>query len=304
MSTRLAHNELKGQRILIAGAGGQVGTALQKTMPSAVEQLALDSKDLDITDTQAVEEIVTQFKPDWIINAAAYTAVDKAESEPEKAFSINRDGAANLAFAANSISARMVQISTDYVFDGTQASPYKPDDPVGPINVYGESKLAGEIAAREILGDNLLILRTAWVYSVKSRNFLTSMLRLLSDVEELRVVEDQVGTPTSANTLANTILRAIKHEVVGTHHWTDAGVASWYDFACAIGEYGRELGIIDRKANIIPIRTLDYPTPAKRPTCSVLDKQSTRDLIGDNGLHWRDVLRDVLVDSIKSNVIQ
>jgi dTDP-4-dehydrorhamnose reductase len=304
MSTRLAQKELEGQRILIAGAGGQVGTALQKTMPSAVEQLALDSKNLDITDTQAVEEIVTQFKPDWIINAAAYTAVDKAESEPEKAFSINRDGAANLALAATSVSARMVQISTDYVFEGTKASPYKPDDPVGPINVYGESKLAGEIATREILGEDLLILRTAWVYAPHRKNFLTTMLRLMQERDELKVVEDQIGTPTSASTLANTILHAIKHGVVGAHHWTDAGVASWYDFACAIGEYGRELGILDQRAHIVPIRTLDYPTPAKRPICSVLDKQSTRDLIGDNGLHWRDVLRDVLVDSITANVIQ
>ena len=288
------HNEQEGRRILIAGAGGQVGIALQQTMPAGVELLALDSKGLNITDTQAVKEAVAQFKPDWIINAAAYTAVDKAESEADLAFLINRDGAANLASAAESVGSRMVQISTDYVFDGTQARPYKPDDPVNPINVYGESKLAGEVTTREILDEDLLVLRTAWVYAPHGKNFLTTMLRLMQERDELRVVEDQIGTPTNAYTLAGAIFSAIKNEVTGTHHWTDAGVASWYDFACSIYETARSIGVVSKDCVIQPIATADYPTVAMRPNCSVLDKSDFRNLLNKNAVQWCQELKSVI----------
>lgn len=291
MSNQLQHSELEGRRILIAGAGGQVGIALQKIMPTGVKILALDSKALDITDSSSVNDTVARFKPDWIINAAAYTAVDKAESEPEKAFSINRDGAANLARTAESISARMVQISTDYVFDGSQARPYKPDDAVNPINVYGESKLAGEIASRDVLGDNLLIIRTAWVYASHGNNFFTSMLRYMQDKKELKIVEDQIGTPTNAFSLAETIYSSIKSEVTGTYHWTDAGVASWYDFACCIYRLGRLNGMIDSECNIIPILSCQYNTLAKRPSYSVLDKSEIRCKLGLKKIqHWQYLL--------------
>jgi dTDP-4-dehydrorhamnose reductase len=285
---------LEGRRILLTGAGGQVGIALQRQMPSGVELLALDRQGLDITDAEAVADIARSFRPDCIINAAAYTAVDKAESEPEAAFAINRDGAANLARAAESVKARMVQISTDYVFDGRQARPYRPDDPVNPINVYGESKLAGEVATREILGEDLLILRTAWVYSAHGKNFLTTMLRLMRERVELKVVEDQVGTPTSADSLARVILSTISHEMKGVHHWTDAGVATWYDFACAIYDMRMAADLCVKRCDIVPIQSTDYATLAKRPGCSLLDKRSTRESIDVNGVRWENELGQVI----------
>jgi len=218
--------------------------------------------------------------------------VDKAESEPEAAFAINREGAANLARAAELVKARMVHISTDYVFDGRQARPYKPDDPVNPLNVYGESKLAGESAIREVLGDNLLIIRTAWVYAAHGKNFLTTMLRLMREQDELRVVEDQIGTPTSAVSLASVILMSVSSNLTGIHHCTDAGVASWYDFAIAIRELVTDLDI--KSCRIHPIQTVEYQTPAKRPICSVLDKTSLRASGVTHEVSWWGALHDVL----------
>lgn len=283
---------LSGIRILLAGAGGQLGVAMQQCIPESVELIALDRATLDITDHDAVSDAVRRFRPDWVINAAAYTAVDKAESEIDIAFAINRDGAANLAQAAAGSNARMVHISTDYVFDGKQARPYLPDDTVNPINVYGESKLAGEVSVREVLGEEALILRTAWVYAPHGKNFLTTMLKLMKELGELKVVEDQIGSPTSVYSLANGILAAIANKFSGTHHWTDAGITSWYDFACAINEYAATTGT--KACNIYPIPTSDYPTPAKRPSCAVLDKQSMRNAIGYHGVQWKDALRGVM----------
>lgn len=281
------------KKILITGSNGQLGIALQKIKADKVEILALDRSKLDITNFMQVKDVVSQFKPDWIINTAAFTAVDRAESEFDLAFLINRDGAKNLARSAKEIGARMVQVSTDYVFDGNKGGPYKADDPVNPINVYGESKLAGEVAVREILGNESLILRTAWVYASHGNNFFTTMLRLMKEREELKVVEDQIGTPTNAYTLAGAIFSAIQNEVTGIHHWTDAGVASWYDFACAINELGVSEGILESPCHITPIPTEVYPTPAKRPICSLLDKQDFRKSIGEDGEQWQVVLRQM-----------
>jgi dTDP-4-dehydrorhamnose reductase len=302
LNTSELQQALSGRRILLAGANGQLGITLQQTMPETVELLALDRKALDITNRKAVIEMVSNFRPDWLINAAAYTAVDKAESEPEIAFAINRDGTAHLAQAAVEANARLVHISTDYVFDGKQSRPYLPDDPVNPINVYGESKLAGELATREVLNEQALILRTSWVYAPHGKNFLTTMLRLMRERNELKVVEDQVGTPTSTLSLANAILTAIAREVTGTHHWTDAGVTSWYDFACAIREQSEAVGINLTDCNISPIPTSDYPTPAKRPACSLLDKQSMRSAIGEDGIQWENNLRQTLKSLVCLNI--
>jgi len=285
------NKEFEACSILLVGAGGQVGISLQQQMPKNVNLLSLDRHKLDITDSKAVSAAISHFQPDWIINAAAYTAVDTAESEPEIAFAINRDGAANLARAAEAVNACMIQISTDYVFDGTQTRPYRPDDPVNPINVYGESKLAGEEATKKIMGHDLLILRTAWVYAPHGKNFLTTMLRLMKERNELRIVEDQIGTPTSASTLANVILRGIANNVTGTHHWTDAGIASWYDFACAIQEFAQDAELFLGECHLSPIHTSEYPTPAKRPMYSVLDKSAFRQAINMEGLQWRKALQ-------------
>lgn len=292
MNSEAIQNELHGCRVLIAGSDGQLGFALQQGKPKDVDLRALPSNRLDITDAKAVNATVEQFKPHWVINAAAYTAVDKAESEYDSAFSVNRDGAANLAYAAKSAGARMVQVSTDYVFDGKQARPYEPHDPVNPINVYGESKLAGEIVTREVVGEDLLIVRTAWVYALRGKNFLTTMLRLMNERNELSVVEDQVGAPTSAFTLAQAIWQAIK--ITGVHHWTDAGAASWYDFACAIYEYASERKLVKNQCILRPLSSGAYPTAANRPPCSLLNKQSFRGSLGYDGEQWRRVLKQMI----------
>lgn len=283
-------------RILLAGANGQLGLDLthRAAQLDGVELHARGRDSLDITDAAAVQQAVADLHPDCVINAAAYTAVDRAESEQAAAFTVNRDGAANLARAAAAQGARMVQVSTDYVFDGELERPYRPDDPPNPINVYGESKLAGEHAVRDTLGDQALILRTAWVYAAHGRNFLQSMLRLMAEREELGVIEDQIGTPTSTIGLADTILATIRHGISGTHHWTDAGVASWYDFAIAIQTRAAALGLDTTRCRIHPISWRAYPTAARRPLNSRLDKARLRTALEQDGEPWPTALQTTL----------
>jgi len=284
-------------RVIVTGANGQLGWELQRTCPEGVELHPMTSADLDITNAQAVMERVKAIQPDWIINAAAYTAVDKAESEPERAYAVNEHGARHLAETARAVGARMAHVSTDFVFDGEHGKPYKPDDATAPLGIYGASKLAGEIAVRETLGDQALIIRTAWVYSTHGSNFVKTMLRLMREREQLGIVADQIGSPTWAHGLALALWQAIALDLHGTHHWTDAGVASWYDFACAIHEEARDLGLLERDTIIRPIRTVDYPTPARRPGFSVLDKTSTWQALGiTTPTHWRPQLRAMLTE--------
>jgi dTDP-4-dehydrorhamnose reductase len=206
---------------------------------------------------------------------------------------VNRDGAANLARGAVEAGARFAHVSTDFVFDGRSSRPYRPDDPAAPLGVYGASKLAGEHAvAAEAPG--ALILRTAWVYSPQGGNFLKTMLRLMADRGEVRVVADQIGTPTSATTLAAALWTLAVKGARGTHHFTDAGVASWYDFAEAIGEDAHAAGLLPAAPKVTPIATEDYPTPAARPAFSVLDKRSAWEILGATSDHWRRTMRDVL----------
>lgn len=280
--------------MLITGSGGQLGTELAGTAPPGAELVRTDRAELDITDRNSVLEFVKEIKPDLIINAAAYTAVDKAESEPDLAFRINRDGAAHLAQAAKKAGARIIHVSTDYVFDGRQGSPYKPDDKPNPLNVYGESKLAGERAVQEITEGRGLIVRTAWVYSAHGHNFVKTMLRLLRERKEVRVVCDQIGTPTHARGLADALWRfAGRADLHGIYHWTDAGVASWYDFAEAVRscrlrrEPRQDVGLL------YPIPSSQYNTPAVRPAYCVLDKFSTWSEIG-SAKHWAAGLSEML----------
>lgn len=291
------------QRILLTGANGQLGWELQRTCPAHIELHAHDANTLDITDALAVRDAVQAIKPDWIINAAAYTAVDKAESETTLAYAVNRDGARHLAEAAraasalNAVSARMVQVSTDFIFDGEQGHPYRPDAVPSPLGVYGASKLAGELAVRDTLGEHALILRTAWVYSAHGHNFVKTMLRLMKEREQLSIVADQVGSPTWAHGLAQAIWQATTINLNGTHHWTDAGTASWYDFAQAIHDEARALGLLERDCALHPIATADYPTPARRPGFSLLDKASTWQALHiSQPTHWRAQLRAMLIE--------
>jgi dTDP-4-dehydrorhamnose reductase len=284
-------------KVLITGADGQVGWELQQTGPADVEIIALRRADLDITDLSAVRSVMQQLQPDLVINAAAYTAVDKAEEEADKAYGVNEDGAANIARAVEDCSARLIHLSTDFVFDGNQFEPYLPEDEPKPTGVYGASKLQGERAVVAETMGRAVVLRTAWVYSVHGSNFVKTMLRLMAERDELKIVADQVGTPTWAKELAKAIwLIADKTDMQGTYHWTDDGTASWYDFAVAIQEEARELGLLQKMIPVKPIKTEEYPTPAKRPPYSVLDKTSTCAALGYTPPHWRESLRRMLVE--------
>ncbi|HEY5667228.1 MAG TPA: dTDP-4-dehydrorhamnose reductase [Gammaproteobacteria bacterium] len=282
-------------KTLITGAGGQVGRALAALAPVSFEVVATARGDLDLADAGATAEFVAAHEPDLIINAAAYTAVDRAESEPELAHEINAAAADRLAAAAAAQGARMIHLSTDFVFDGSHSTPYAPDAATAPLSVYGQTKLEGERAVRTRLPEASVILRTAWVYAAVGHNFLLTMLRLMGEGRPLRVVADQIGTPTSAASIAETVWAlAAQTDLEGTYHWTDAGVASWYDFAMAISEEAVACGLLSAPASVTPITTEEYPTAAHRPAFSVLDTRSTCAATGLAPAHWRVRLRQVL----------
>jgi dTDP-4-dehydrorhamnose reductase len=280
-------------RALVTGAGGQLANELLRHAPGDAEVVALTEHELNICDEAAVAAAMAAQAPDVVFNAAAYTAVDRAESDPATAFRVNRDGAAILARAANAAGAKMVHVSTDFVFDGQTTRPYRPEDEAAPLGVYGASKHAGDQAVAAAAPDALIV-RTAWVYSTWGGNFLKTMLRLMGERSEVRVVADQIGTPTSATTLAETLWGLTRAGASGMFHCTDAGVASWYDFAQAIAEDAHELGMIRAGVGVIPIATQDYPTPARRPAFSVLDKTTTWTALGGPPQHWRIAMRQVL----------
>ncbi|MBS0419104.1 MAG: dTDP-4-dehydrorhamnose reductase [Proteobacteria bacterium] len=282
-------------KALITGAGGQVGRILLKSAPANWTAGGLAHADLDIGDEAAVRNAVRAQRPDLIISAGAYTAVDKAESEPEAAERANSMGPRHLAVAARETGARLLHISTDFVFDGRGSRPYRPDAATDPQSVYGRTKRSGEEAVLQVLPETGVVLRTAWVYAAEGNNFVRTMLRLMSSKGHVRVISDQVGTPTSATSLAEAIWAvAARPDVKGTHHWTDLGVASWYDFAVAIAEEAVALGLVPASVRVDPIATEEYPTPARRPAYSVLDKRSLLDLLGIPARHWRVNLRSVL----------
>jgi dTDP-4-dehydrorhamnose reductase len=284
-------------KVLITGCNGQLGWELKRSMPQGIEAMWTDVAELDISSITAVNALVQQFQPNVVINAAAYTAVDKAETDKEISFKINRDGAANLAKAAASVGARFLHVSTDFVFDG-QGKPYQPTDKVNPLSVYGASKFEGE---QQVLasGAQALIVRTAWVYCSHGGNFVKTMLRLMAEKPTLNVVCDQVGSPTWAKGLATTLWAyAVAAEATtGIVHYTDSGVASWYDFAVAIQEEALVLGLLKVAVPITPIPAAQYPTPARRPGFSVLDKATTIVAFGA-APHWRVQLRAMLKELI------
>jgi dTDP-4-dehydrorhamnose reductase len=277
-------------KALITGANGQLGRALVASAPAGTTVVAHGSDTLDITCRDAVAAAVAAERPDLILNAAAYTAVDRAESDAERAAAVNAAAVGVLAEAAGQAGARLVHVSTDFVFDGEAGSPYRPDAPTNPLGVYGRTKLDGERAA----GADALIVRTAWVYAPTGGNFVRTMLRLMGERPEVRVVADQVGTPTYAPGLAAALWTLAGQGVTGTHHYTDAGAASWYDFAVAIQEEAVALGLLARAVPVVPIATADFPTPARRPSYSVLDKASCWAALGGPTPHWRENLRVML----------
>lgn len=282
-------------KALIVGARGQLGRGLQATAPAGANLTCVGSDELDITRAEAVQTLVAQEKPDLLLNAAAYTAVDKAEQEEARALAINGTAVGTLADAARAVGARFVHVSTDFVFDGLSGIPYTPDMPTAPLSAYGRTKLVGE----QLAGPDALIVRTAWVYAPTGGNFVRTMLRLMSERPEVRVVADQIGTPTYAPGLASALWTMAGAGVTGLHHYTDSGAASWYDFAVAIQEEALAAGLLSQEARIVPIPTADYPTPAKRPHYSVLDKSSTYKALGGPTPHWRTNLR-IMMAAIKA----
>lgn len=280
-------------KVLITGAGGQLGWELRRSAPAGSLVYALTKDKLDVTNRAQVETRLRELRPEIVINAAAYTAVDLAEKEPERAYAVNAAGAENLARVAKAEGLRLVHLSTDLVFGGSHSTPYLPSDAAEPLSTYGVSKLEGERKVLEITDG--LVVRTSWVYSANGHNFVKTILRLLEESSTIDVVSDQIGTPTWARGLAEALWEmAPRASLRGVYHWTDTGVASWYDLAVAVLEYGSALGLVKHPASIRPVRTSDYPSVAKRPTMSVLDKTDTREALKRRPPHWRLALQRML----------
>jgi len=287
-------------RILVCGAAGQVGRELlDRADAYGLEALGLPRGRLDITDADQVRDVVGQLNPGLIINAAAYTHVDNAETHRDQAYAVNRDGAANLATAAREDAIPLLHISTDYVFSGEAQTPYREDDQVAPTGVYGQSKLAGEAAIQAAL-DRHLILRTSWVYGVYGHNFVKTMLRLGSQRDALSVVADQFGCPTQAGSIADTLLQLARRYADdgalawGLYHYSGRSPCSWFDFAVEIFRQAYADGMLAKRPAVSPISTAQYPTPARRPAWSVLDCSKFEATFGLATRDWHDDLAVVL----------
>ncbi|GAA6616825.1 dTDP-4-dehydrorhamnose reductase [Scytonema sp. NUACC26] len=296
-SLLLDYEEKMSQSILLIGSNGQVGTELQKILNSYGNTVAVARPTIDMTKPDTLCSIIREKKPQIIINAAAYTAVDKAESEVGAAMAVNGIAPGILAEEADKLGAFLVHISTDYVFDGNNSRPYIETDPLAPLSVYGKTKLAGEEAIQKFC-TNYVILRTAWVYGTYGKsNFIKTMLRLGGEREELRVVADQIGSPTWARDIADAIARILPQlspEMTGIYHYTNSGVASWYDFAVTIFEEAQQLGCPLKVQRVVPISTSEYPTPAHRPSYSVLSCAKITKVLGTYPPYWRQSLRQMI----------
>jgi dTDP-4-dehydrorhamnose reductase len=277
-------------RVLITGANGQLGGALQRTAPAFADLNAIDMDDVDLTDHAMLRARLAVEAPDVILNAAAYTAVDKAESDEDTARAINADAVAVMAEALAGTGGKLVHVSTDFVFDGTSPRAYRPDDARNPLSAYGRTKAEGE----DHLRASDLLVRTAWVYEAGGANFVRTMIRLMNERDELGIVADQIGSPTWATGLAQTIWKLVERQASGIFHHSDDGEISWYDFAVAVAEEAHALGLIAQVPTIKPITTADYPTPARRPAFSLLDCSATRAALGEAPVHWRINLRLML----------
>jgi dTDP-4-dehydrorhamnose reductase len=253
------------------------------------------SRELDVSDGPAVHRLLTHTAPTVVLNTAAFTRVDEAERQESRATAVNAQGAGNVAQAARRVGARLIHLSTDFVFDGKQGRPYTPEDTPNPLGVYGRTKLRGEELVREHSVGEALIVRTAWVYAAHGHNFVRTMLGVMRERGSVNVVGDQVGTPTWARSLALALWAAVDQpRLRGVLHWTDGGVASWYDFAVAIEEEARSLELLDRPVSIKAVRSDEYPALALRPHFSVLDKSSGWQALGGPPPHWRANLRRML----------
>jgi dTDP-4-dehydrorhamnose reductase len=276
-------------KAVIIGKSGQLANELIAELPEGVQYLSLGRNDVDITSYSELSVKVQSFQPNVIINASAYTAVDKAESDIEAAYAINEKAVGIMAVIAKENNCRLIHVSTDFVFDGESNLAYDVSSSTNPTSVYGASKLAGELAITKTYPENSSIVRTSWVYSTFGNNFVKTMLRLMKEKEQLGVVGDQIGCPTNAKGLAQFLWLLARHDDINSiYHWSDAGVASWYDFAIAIQALGLKYGLLDKKIPISVIFSSAYPTPAKRPKFSLL-KITDANLILEQS-HWREQL--------------
>ena len=263
--------------VLVTGANGQLGKCLRQTQPTGLQARFFSRADLDVSDAHAVRRTVEALEPTFVINCAAYTNVDGAESDENAAHAINTLGVENLANVGKRLGTKLVHVSTDFVFDGLASTPYLPGSTTNPLGIYGKTKLGGESALRFVLPDDSLVIRTSWLYSEFGANFVKTMLRLFETKDSFQVVEDQRGSPTYAGGLAELIWLIASNDrfVPGVIHWCDTGVTSWYEFADAIGVMGMEMNLISKRASLSPILAADYGSLAPRPAYSALDCAST-----------------------------
>ena len=294
--------------IWLVGNKGMLGSEVEKLLKEQGLTYWASDKEVDVGDYKALEKFGKDKKIKWIINCAGYTKVDKAEEEIDEAFRINKDGVRNIALFSSKRQIRLIHISTDYVFDGRQGKEgnevaYREDDNTNPINIYGKSKLAGEEEIKKIL-EEYFIIRTAWLYGLKGNNFVYTMLRLFKERDLVKVVEDQWGSPTYTVDLAGAILKMIEDDSVsyGIYHFTNEGVANWYEFARTIYKKAKRLGLIEgnKKVEIQPIKSEDYPTAARRPKYSVLSKEKIKREFNLKIRDWDKTLEDFLI-SLREN---
>ncbi len=287
-------------KILVTGSTGQLGSEVVRVLKAdGMDVTGIGSKDLDFCRPEKVTEWVSRFEADWVVNCAAYTHVDMAEQEPDKAFLINRDATRALADGVKSYQGRLLHLSTDFIFDGRQSHPYSEEDTPYALGVYGASKLAGEAAVLDVLPE-AVVLRTAWVYGAHGNNFVKTMLNFATERDEIRVIDDQLGSPTWTGDIAKAIAVLIHAEAAGIYNFTNEGVASWYDLASEVVTVARQLGYPVQTKYVRPIPACDYKTLATRPVYSVLSKRKIRATLNYHIPHWRESLREMLTQLRKT----
>jgi dTDP-4-dehydrorhamnose reductase len=287
-------------KIIVIGKSGQLAWELSQLSTPKQTIVCLGRDDVNLQDIPALVNCFKQYNAVGVINASAYTAVDKAESDVENAFTLNAKAVGNLAQACKTLSVPFVHISTDFVFHGDKGAPYLPGDEINPLGVYGASKAQGEQLIANIYPEHSAIIRTSWVYSTHGNNFVKTMLNLMRTKPELGVISDQIGSPTYAKGLATACVASLTGNVNGIHHYTDTGVASWFDFAVAIQRIGFELGLLDKIIPIKPITSAQYPTPAKRPHYSVLDKSSLASVLPELTFSYWQVQLHMMMTALKA----
>ena len=285
------------RKVLVTGGSGQLGSCLNVSSPDNADVSVYSSSKFDLSDKQQMRAVLEEQRPSVVVNCAAYTNVDGAESDREQAFLINHEGASDLALLCKELGVKLIHISTDFVFDGAGTLPYGPSDPTSPLGVYGQSKFAGEEALREGYPEGVMIIRTSWLYSEYGSNFVKTMIRLFGSKDSFSVVDDQVGSPTYALGLANLIWCIVVSDdfVPGTYHWSDSGQTTWFDFARKIGEEIQERQLVEKPGMVEPIPSEEYGSKTPRPSFSVLDCSEIQSIYpGAEQVSWQANLSEML----------